>query len=145
MGVTVAYRRLEGHLGEGLLHAPRAHAAVAFGAVPTQPFGDVLANGVASGQRAERAPQTDPHALAQWTHGRRPEPSDIGIVETDLATAFEQAQQGAAESRFAGAGLADDAQCLATAQLDVDAFYRLEIIIAPEPAPPEGEAHTHIV
>ena len=58
----------------------------------------------------------------------RPEPDEVDAVEDDLARRrLEQPQERPPERRLAAAGLADEADRLAAADVEVDAVDRLEV------------------
>ena len=80
-------------------------------------------------ERADRVLEDDLHVPAHRLQvARRRDADDVDAVELDLARGrLEQPQQRAAEGRLAAAGLADEADRLAAADVEVDAVDRLQL------------------
>ena len=79
-------------------------------------------------ERADRVLEDDLHVPAHLLHRRRAEAEELDPVERDLARRrLDQAQERAAKGRLAAAGLADEAERLAAANLEVDSVDRLEV------------------
>src|SRR5262249_28449185 len=153
--VAVAAGRIELHLCERL-----ARPSVAFGRGETrrmdeQALADDLADGHARRERAKRILEDDLKLATDSTKGSPFEATDIVAGAADRAFAVNQAEERAAERRFAGARLADDADGLSALQGEVDAVdgAEQERCAAEEPAtqhetdadPTRREEHRRIV
>ena len=85
--------------------------------------------------------EDDLQTLPQGTQLRFLAPRDLLALEADRALGrLDQAQQGAAERRLAGARLADDAEHLALAKVEADAVDCLDRARLPAPQPVEKGA-----
>ncbi len=96
--------------------------------VNRESFADDLGNGHAWRERAEGILKDDLHLAPERTQRRAPQPIDWPAGETDRAIAFDQAQEGEAEGRLAGAALAYDAQGMALMEGEGDAVDGLDIV-----------------
>ena len=79
-------------------------------------------------ERPDRVLEDDLHVLAHLLHALRRERDEVDAVELDLTRGgLEEPEDGASEGRLAAAGLADEANGLASPDVEVDAVDGLEL------------------
>jgi hypothetical protein len=97
--------------------------AAAGEAMDIEDFADGLADGHARVERAERILENDLGSTPEATEAIAIEGSNVGAVEEDAASArLDEAEDGATGRGLAGAGLTDEAEGLAAADLEGDAI-----------------------
>ncbi len=96
-----------------------------------QRLGDDLLDGEARVERAEGVLEDDLHLAAGFAQGAGAERGDLDAVKAhDSAGGFDEAQQHAAESALAAAGLADQAEGLARFDGEGDVIDGAQAVVA---------------
>ncbi len=92
------------------------------GCVRSEAFGDDVGEGEAGGEAAEGVLKDDLHGGGGLAAG---ELGDVFTVQLDGALVFYEVQEGEGDGGFAGARGADQAECFAGAEIEIDVFENL--------------------
>src|SRR5581483_2089487 len=105
----------------------------ALDAVHGQAFTDEVAHAHARIERADRVLEDDLHVAASRLQLAARERRQLEALEEDLSLRrLDEAEERPPERRLAAPGLADEADGLAAAHLEVDAVHRLHLRDRPE-------------